>query len=100
MHDVVLLRFQSGKALHTCTTFAYWADLSCDMQMTAVAIKIHCVMFGVTCCDELFLVICSQENPFKYRICKVFTSDEAGFMDFDDFVHLVSVMSDKVQFLR
>ena len=70
-----------------------------DMKMTAVAIKFTvCNIFGVTSYNEP-LVICLQENPFRYRICKVFTSDEAGFMDFDDFVHLVSVMGDKVRFL-
>ena len=38
----------------------------------------------------------SKENPFRYRICKVFCSSDDGFMDFDDFLDLVSVMSDHV----
>eukprot|EP00731_Ephydatia_muelleri_P031594 Em0023g101a len=34
-------------------------------------------------------------NPFRYRIAKVFTSSESGFMTFDDFLEMVTVMSDK-----
>lgn len=34
-------------------------------------------------------------NPFRYRIAKVFTSSESGFMIFDDFLEMAAVMSDK-----
>ncbi len=37
-----------------------------------------------------------QVNPFRYRLCKIFCSSERGFMDFDDFLDLISVMSDSV----
>lgn len=38
----------------------------------------------------------SQVNPFRYRMCQIFCSNETGFMDFDDFLDLVAIMSDRV----
>ena len=40
-------------------------------------------------CPEL------KENPFRKRICKVFSSDDSGNLTFDQFVYLFSVFSDK-----
>ena len=36
-----------------------------------------------------------QENPFRKRICKVFSSDESGNLTFDQFVDLFSVFSER-----
>ena len=35
-----------------------------------------------------------QENPFKERICKVFSSEGDGSLSFDDFLDMLSVMSE------
>ncbi|KAH7962215.1 hypothetical protein HPB52_014917 [Rhipicephalus sanguineus] len=35
-----------------------------------------------------------QENPFKERICKVFSHDGSGNMTFDDFLDMLSVFSE------
>ena len=35
-----------------------------------------------------------QENPFKERICKVFSQDGSGDLTFDDFLDMLSVMSE------
>ena len=40
-------------------------------------------------CPEL------KENPFRKRICKVFSSDDSGNLTFDQFVYLFSVFSEK-----
>ena len=40
---------------------------------------------------KLFL----QENPFRKRICKVFSEDDSGNLTFDQFVNLFSVFSDR-----
>ncbi|XP_064383646.1 calcium and integrin-binding family member 3-like [Halichondria panicea] len=36
-----------------------------------------------------------KNNPFRYRIGKVFCSSETGFMDFDDFLEMAAAMHDK-----
>lgn len=36
-----------------------------------------------------------QENPFKERICKVFSHDGTGNMTFDDFLDMLSVFSEQ-----
>ena len=40
-------------------------------------------------CPEL------KENPFRKRICKVFSVDDSGNLTFDQFVYLFSVFSEK-----
>ena len=35
-----------------------------------------------------------QENPFKERLCKVFSEDGSGDMSFDDFLDMFSVFSE------
>ena len=35
-----------------------------------------------------------QENPFKKRICRVFSEDGTGDMSFDDFLDMFSVFSE------
>jgi calcium and integrin-binding protein 1 len=35
-----------------------------------------------------------KENPFKDRICKVFSSNEDGSLQFEDFLDMMSVFSD------
>ena len=41
-----------------------------------------------------WIVLCLQENPFKERICKVFSEDGSGDMSFDDFLDMFSVFSE------
>ncbi|CAG2178647.1 unnamed protein product, partial [Oppiella nova] len=36
-----------------------------------------------------------KENPFKQRICKVFSHDGSGDMTFDDFLDMLSVFSEQ-----
>ena len=36
-----------------------------------------------------------KENPFKERICKVFSHDGSGNMSFDDFLDMLSVFSEQ-----
>ena len=36
-----------------------------------------------------------QENPFRKRICRVFSSDESGKLTFDQFVLMYSIFSEK-----
>lgn len=36
----------------------------------------------------------SQENPFKERICKVFSHDGDGDLNFNNFLDMLSVMSE------
>ncbi|KAJ6220330.1 hypothetical protein RDWZM_006142 [Blomia tropicalis] len=36
-----------------------------------------------------------KENPFKERICKVFSHDGSGNMTFDDFLDMLSVFSEQ-----
>lgn len=36
-----------------------------------------------------------KENPFKERICKVFSHDNSGNMTFDDFLHMLSVFNEQ-----
>ena len=43
----------------------------------------------------LFTFILFQENPFRKRICKVFSEDDSGNLTFDQFVYLFSVFSDR-----
>ena len=35
-----------------------------------------------------------QENPFRRRICEVFSHDGSGNLNFDDFLDLFSVLSE------
>lgn len=35
-----------------------------------------------------------KENPFKERICKVFSHDGTGNLTFDDFIDMLSVFSE------
>ena len=36
----------------------------------------------------------NQENPFKKRICQVFSHDGSGNMTFDDFLDMLNVFSE------
>lgn len=40
------------------------------------------------------IMILSQENPFKRRICEVFSEDGSGSMSFDDFLDMFSIFSE------
>ena len=37
-----------------------------------------------------------QENPFRRRICEVFSPDGDGSLTFDDFLNMMSVLSESV----
>ena len=62
------------------------------------------VLFVHVCMDMVYFIeLCQhqtvafpdiQVNPFRYRLTKIFCSSEQGFMDFDDFLDLVAIMSD------
>jgi hypothetical protein len=39
--------------------------------------------------------VCVQENPFKQRICQVFSRDGKGNLTFEDFLDLLSVFSEQ-----
>ena len=41
-----------------------------------------------------------QENPFRRRICEVFSSNGDGALTFDDFLNMMSVLSDSVSVKR
>ena len=41
------------------------------------------------------IIVFLQENPFRKRICKVFSEDDSGNLTFDQFVNLFSVFSDR-----
>ena len=51
---------------------------------------------------DLFVIVCTlfivfrQENPFRRRICEVFSADGDGSLTFDDFVNMMSVLSESV----
>ena len=40
-----------------------------------------------------------QVNPFKDRICKVFSSSKDGELTFEDFLDMMSVFSENVSFI-
>jgi len=40
-----------------------------------------------------------QVNPFKDRICKVFSSSKDGELTFEDFLDMMSVFSENVGFI-
>lgn len=42
--------------------------------------------------DQSFFV---QENPFKERICQVFSKEGNGSLSFEDFLDLLSVFSEQ-----
>lgn len=42
----------------------------------------------------IILLIPEQENPFRDRILKVFSSNGSGDLSFDDFLDLLSVFSE------
>ena len=44
--------------------------------------------------DVTIVVQCLQENPFRERICQVFSEDGSGDMSFDDFLDMFSVFSE------
>ena len=46
-------------------------------------------MICVLNCNVFF-----QVNPFRDRICRVFSSDDTGAMTFEDFLDMMSVFSD------
>ena len=47
--------------------------------------------------NPLFLVILNlQVNPFRDRICKVFSSSGDGALTFEDFLDMMSVFSEAV----
>lgn len=35
-----------------------------------------------------------QENPFKRRLCQVFSKNNSGALTFDDFLDMMSVLSE------
>ena len=37
----------------------------------------------------------SQENPFNRRICKVFSEDKSGNLTFNDFLNMLSALSEE-----
>jgi len=39
--------------------------------------------------------VCLQENPFRQRICQVFSRDGKGNLTFEDFLDLLSVFSEQ-----
>lgn len=41
-----------------------------------------------------------QVNPFKDRICKVFSSSKDGELTFEDFLDMMSVFSENVSYLE
>ena len=41
-----------------------------------------------------------QVNPFKDRICKVFSSSKDGELTFEDFLDMMSVFSENVGFIK
>ncbi len=45
--------------------------------------------------DNFLLTLHFQENPFRKRICRVFSSDDSGNLTFDEFLLLFSVFSEK-----
>lgn len=44
--------------------------------------------------QKVFSLLSLQENPFRARICKVFSHDNSGNMTFDDFLDMLSVFSE------
>jgi hypothetical protein len=40
-------------------------------------------------------LVCLQENPFRERICQVFSRDGKGNLTFEDFLDLLSVFSEQ-----
>ena len=40
-----------------------------------------------------------QVNPFKDRICKVFSSSKDGELTFEDFLDMMSVFSENVSYM-
>jgi Ca2+-binding EF-hand superfamily protein len=50
-------------------------------------------MYEPTNCVET--IACLQENPFRQRICQVFSRDGKGNLTFEDFLDLLSVFSEQ-----
>lgn len=48
----------------------------------------------------MWLSIMFQVNPFKDRICKVFSSSKDGELTFEDFLDMMSVFSENVGFIN
>lgn len=48
----------------------------------------------------MLLSIMFQVNPFKDRICKVFSSSKDGELTFEDFLDMMSVFSENVGFIK
>ena len=42
------------------------------------------------------MTVSTQVNPFKDRICKVFSSSKDGELTFEDFLDMMSVFSENV----
>ena len=61
------------------------------MQNFEFLYTLACVLCGMTVCWLLM-----QENPFKQRICEVFSDAGDGQLSFDNFLDLFSVFSEGV----
>ena len=59
----------------------------------------HCwhtlVQFWVCDISVILRFVCLQENPFRQRICRVFSRDSKGNLTFEDFLDLLSVFSEQ-----
>lgn len=62
------------------------------MPELKVFIFINKLCFKIIILKKMFF---AQENPFKERICKVFSHDGSGNMTFDDFLDMLSVFSEQ-----
>lgn len=102
--------------LVTClsATHHFWSPWIGDRAQT-LCYSVSCpdptVIPGVSCAQFSLLIytgpilssdisvilrfVCLQENPFRQRICQVFSRDGKGNLTFEDFLDLLSVFSEQ-----
>lgn len=62
------------------------------LKMPEVKVSLSLVMPDTVSSSTISTI--HQENPFKERICKVFSHDGSGNMNFEDFIDMLSVFSE------
>ena len=71
-----------------------------DRRLNPKVISVEKKKLLIITANLVNILTSQQENPFRRRICEVFSSNGDGALKFDDFLNMMSVLSDSVSVKR